>query len=67
MANALLQQQEHGPRSPFKLSSDPSNEEIYFAAPRTGFGYGPTRSYASGYHDVFQFVTESNDQAILRL
>ncbi len=67
MANALLQQQEHGPRSPFQLSGDSSNEEIYVAAQKTGFGYGPTRNYANGYHDVFQFVTDSDDQVILRL
>jgi hypothetical protein len=42
-------------------------EERYFAAQRTGFGYGPSRRYAEAWHDTFGLITDRKDEVILRI
>jgi len=43
------------------------HEERFFAAQKTGFGYGRTRRYAKAWHDTFGLMTERDCQVILRL
>jgi hypothetical protein len=63
----LVEKQALGNVTTFTAPRHHQCEELYFAAQRTGFGHGPTRPYAKAWHDVFQLITDREDEVILRL
>lgn len=67
MTRAIVEKQKLGKVTAYNASKHSDREEQYFAAQRTGFGYGPSRSYAEAWHDVFQLMTDRNDEVILRI
>ncbi len=67
MVTAINEKRNLGKVTAYNASIHHDLEERYFAAQRTGFGYGPSRRYAEGWHDAFGLVTERGDEVILRI
>lgn len=67
MAVAIKEKLNLGKVTAYNESIHSDCEEKYFAAQRTGFGYGPSRSYADAWHDAFGLITDRNDELILRI
>ena len=67
MARAIREKQKLGKVTRNNASMHGDREELYFAAQRTGFGYGPCRSYAEAWHEEFRLMTDRNDEVILRI
>jgi hypothetical protein len=67
MAAAIIEKQDLGKVTAHNASVHHDIEERYFAAQRTGFGYGPSRRYAEAWHDSFDLMTDREDEVILRI
>jgi hypothetical protein len=67
MAAVLAQKQKLGKANASNAPIHRDLEERYFAAQRTGFGYGPSRRYAEAWHESFGLLTDREDELILRL
>ena len=67
MVVAIKEKQGLGKVTAYNASIHRGLEERYFAAQRTGFGYGPSRSYAEAWHDCFGLITDNEDEVILRI
>ena len=67
MAGALRMRQESGNPASSNAWSPEHLEALYFAAQKTGFGYGTVRPYARVWHDVFGLLTNRDDRILLRL
>jgi len=67
MVVAIKENQGLGKVTAYNASIHHDLEERYFAAQRTGFGYGPSRSYSGAWHDCFGLITDRKDEVILRI
>ena len=67
MVVAIHEKQALGKVSTYNASIHRDREERYFAAQRTGFGYGPSRGYAEAWNDSFGLITDGKDEVILRI
>jgi hypothetical protein len=67
MAGSIREKQELGAVTPWNASIHTDIECRYFDAQRTGFGCGPTRAYATAWHDSFGLITDRGGELILRL
>jgi hypothetical protein len=69
MANALENREERRQHATFPWVEQQVQtlEECFYAAQRTGFGHGRTRSYGGAWDEIFGLITERDCQVILRL
>jgi|GEM_PF-1773786 len=67
MAKAITDKRELGEVTPYNAINHRHLEERYFAAQRTGFGYGHNRLYADAWHEHFGLITDHKDRVILRI
>ena len=70
MLNAFLEHRERRKlvaQFPWVAGELQALEHRYFAAERTGFGFGRARPYASAWHDTFGLLTCGSREVILRL